>query len=51
MKISVEIGDRAGEENAYWKLYIFYQSMGDHRIANEHDEKRVQIGIEAGDLA
>ena len=49
MKISIEIGDRAGEGAAYGNLGNAYQSLGDYRKGIEYHEKLLKILIEIGD--
>ena len=51
MKIAKEIGDRAGEGEAYGNLGNRYQSLGDYRKAIEYNEKHLKIAIENGDRA
>ena len=51
MKITIEIGDRAGEGGAYANLGIAYDSLGDFRKASEYHEKHLKIAMEIGDRA
>ena len=48
MKIAIEIGDRAGEGQAYGTLGAAYASLGDFRKAFEYNEKDLKIAIEIG---
>ena len=51
MKIAKEIGDRAGEGNAYGSLGIAYRSLGDSQKAIDYNEKHLKIAKEIGDRA
>ena len=51
LKISIGIGDRAGERRAYGNLGNAYQSLGDYQKAVKYQEKELQIAIEIGDRA
>ena len=46
-----EIGDRAGEGQAYGNLGNAYQSLGDYQKAIEYHEKDLKIAKEIGDRA
>ena len=51
MKIAKEIGDRAGERQAYGSLGNAYQSLADYQKAIEYHEKLLKIAKEIGDRA
>ena len=51
LKITLEIGDRAGEGRAYGNLGITYDSQGDYRKAIEYHEKYSKILLEIGNQA
>ena len=51
MKISIEIGDQAGEGGAYGNLGDVYSSLGDYQKATEYHEKHLKIALEIGDRA
>ena len=50
-KITLEIGDRAGEGAAYGYLGLVYDSLGDYKKAIKFLEKRLKIVKEIGDRA
>ena len=52
-KIAIEIGDRAGEGQAYGNLGVAYDSLGDFRrpMPIAYHEKDLKIAIEIGDRA
>ena len=51
LKISKEVGDRAGEGIAYGNLGIAYGSLGDFQKAIEYLERNLKISKEVGDRA
>ncbi|CAH3142350.1 unnamed protein product, partial [Porites evermanni] len=51
LKISKEVGDRAGEGKAYGNLGIAYHSLGDFQKAIEYHERHLKISKEVGDRA
>ena len=51
MKIAIQIGDRAGEGQAYGNLGNAYKLLGDFRKAIEYHEKHLKIAIQIGDRA
>ena len=48
LKITMEVGDRAGEEKGHQNLAYAFQSLGDFRKAIKYHEKQLEIAIEAG---
>ena len=50
LEIAIEIGDRAGEGEAYGNLGCAFDSMGNFPKAIEYHEKYLKIAIEIGDL-
>ncbi|XP_073229371.1 uncharacterized protein [Porites lutea] len=51
LKISKEVGDRAGEGRAYGNLGNAYDSLGDFQKAREYHEQHLKISKEVGDRA
>ena len=51
LKITKEVGDRAGEGKAYCNLGIAFRNLGDFRKAIEYQERHLQISKEVGDRA
>ncbi|CAH3196420.1 unnamed protein product, partial [Porites evermanni] len=51
LKISKEVGDRAGEGKAYCNLGNAYDSLGDFQKAIEYHERDLKISKEVGDRA
>ena len=51
LKISKEVGDRAGEGKAYGNLGNAYHSLGDFHKAIEYNERHLKISKEVGDRA
>ena len=51
LKISKEVGDRAGEGRAYCNLGNVYDSLGDFQKAIEYHERDLKISKEVGDRA
>ena len=51
LKISKEVGDRAGEGKAYGNLGNAYHSLGDFQKAIEYHERDLKISKEVGDRA
>ena len=51
LKITIAIGDLAGEGRACENLGNAYLSMGDYRKAIEYHEKDLKIATESGDRA
>ena len=51
LKISKEVGDKAGQGIAYSKLGIAYYSLGDFQKAIEYHERHLKISKEVGDRA
>ena len=51
MNNAIEIGDRAGEGEAYGNLGIAYKSQGGFQNAIEYHGKQLKIAIEIGDRA
>ena len=51
LKISKEVGDRAGEGKAYCNLGNAYFSLGDFQKAIEYHERHLKIWKEVGDRA
>ena len=51
LKISKEVGDRAGQGIACGNLGIAYRSLGDFQKAIEYHERHLEISKEVGDRA
>ena len=51
LKISKEVGDRAGEGKAYGNLGKAYDCLGDLQKAIEYNEGHLKISKEVGDRA
>ena len=51
LKISKEVGDRAGEGKAYGNLGNAYRNVGDFQKAIEYHERHLKISKEVGDRA
>ncbi|XP_073229372.1 uncharacterized protein [Porites lutea] len=51
LKISKEVGDRAGEGKAYGNLGVAYRNLGDFQKAIEYHERDLKISKEVGDRA
>ena len=51
LKISKELGDRAGEGKAYGNLGNVYDSLGDFQKAIEYHKRHLKISKEVGDRA
>ena len=51
LKITKEVGDRAGEGKAYCNLGIAYYNLGDFQKAMEYLERHLKISKEVGDRA
>ena len=51
LKISTEVGDRAGEGKAYCNLGNAYDSLGDFQKAMEYHKRSLKISEEVGDRA
>ena len=51
LKISIEVGDKAGEGKAYCNLGNAYNSLGDFQKALEYHERHLKISKEVGDMA
>ena len=51
LKISKEVGDRAGEGAAYGNLGVAYRNLGDFQKAIEYHERDLKISTEVGDRA
>ena len=51
LKISTEVGDRAGEGRAYGNLGVAYKNFGGFQKAIEYHERHLKISKEVGDRA
>ena len=51
LKISTEVGDRAGEGGAYGNLGVAYDCLGDFQKAIDYHQRHLKISTEVGDRA
>ena len=51
LKISTEVGDRAGEGGAYGELGVAYHNLGDFQKSIDYHQRHLKISTEVGDRA